>query len=66
MHPQQYYLRVLDIQVRRKAIAHFTANSIPSNRFEQNRWFTKDIQIQICKPKQNETLMKSKYDTDDG
>ena len=52
--------------LRRRAIAIFTAKSIPSSRFEKNHRFNKDIQIQICKPKQRETLMKSKTRHVDG
>ena len=60
MYPQQCCPHVLDLQVRRRAIAYFTPSSTPSNRFETNRRFKKDIQIQIGKPKQSETFMKSK------
>ena len=59
MHPPQYCPHVLDLQVRRRAIAIFTAKSKPSSKFETNRRFNKDIQIQFGKPKQRETLMTS-------
>ena len=60
MYPQQYCPHVFDLHVRRRAIANFTASSTPSNRFETNRRFIKDIQIKIVKPKYMESYMKSK------
>ena len=66
MHPPQYCPHVLDLQVRRRAIAIFTAKSKTSSRFEKHLTFKKDIQIQIGKPTQRETLMKSKTRHFDG
>ena len=45
MHPLQYCLHVLDLQVRKRSIAHFIAKSKPASRFKTDRIFKKDIQI---------------------
>ena len=46
MHPLQYCLHVLDLQVRTRSIVNFKATFKPAIRFKTNRKFKKDIQIQ--------------------
>ena len=66
MHPPQYCPHVLDLPVKRRAIAISTAKFRPPSRFEKHRRFQKDIQAQIGKPQQWETITKSKTRHVDG